>query len=349
MFSQIDKQIARNWRKLQIDDRILELIGRKSQRKGPRIAVIGNCQSYGVAYAIKVMHPTATVDHYSAIGKTLLDVEVFARTLQTYDHVFSHEFPGGHVKGGSYEDVLRLVPKTILYPALVFPAFHPDQIYLLDETSNYRPLDSAVGPYHSALAVFAYHKGLSTREANALFNRNVYEAVGYFNVWDDAVREFLTPAKERCKLDFSNEVVNWARRGPFMFSTVHPRPFVMHDIARKILPLAGLEAPEVPFDHFSIDDLARSEVFPVYPPIAESFGARGSYLFKLANFHLSAGVGEFITLPEYIERCYAIYRRATPAQLRHTRVDGWLSSDSTTQMLVNFARENSSAGATPVA
>ena len=31
---------------------------------GPRIAVVGNCQSFGVAYAMKVLDPSATVDHY---------------------------------------------------------------------------------------------------------------------------------------------------------------------------------------------------------------------------------------------------------------------------------------------
>jgi hypothetical protein len=348
MLSQIDKQILRSWRKQKIDAPLARLLGRDSEGKGPRIAVLGNCQAYGVAYAIKVMHPGATVDHYSAVAKTLLDIEALAGALNTYDHVFAHHFPKGLVRGGDYEDIARLVPKAVFYPALLFPAFHPDLLYLLDETDNYRALPGPVGPYHSALTVFAFHAGLSIKEANALFNRNVFETLGYFDVWDDAAKEFLEPAKEKFNIDFSNELANWSRRGPFMFSTVHPKPFVMHDIAKKILPLAGLAAPDVAFDHVAIDDLARSEVFPVYPPIAESFGARGSYLFKLANFHLSDGVGAFITLPEYIERSYAAYRKATPQQLRHARTDGWLSSAETTQTLIALAKENARAGKTPV-
>jgi hypothetical protein len=347
MLSQIDKQILRSWLREKIDEPLARFLGRGETKKGPRIAVIGNCQSYGVAYAMKVMHPHAVIDHYSAVSRTRFGIRALCARLRTYDHVFSHAFPPGLVRGGDHRDIVDSVPNVKLYPGLVFSAFHPDLLYLLDETANHHPLQGATGPYHSALVVFAFHKGLSVDEARALFHRNVFEALGYFDVWDQSAAEFLRIAKNEFNLDFSNELVNWSRRGPFMYSIVHPMPFVMYDIARKILPLVGLAAPEVAFDHFAIDDLARSEVFPVYPPIAESFGARGAYLFKLANFHLSAGVGDFINLPEFIERSYKTYRAAKPQQLRHPRTDGWLSDAATSKRIVELARENLRAGVAP--
>ncbi len=75
-----------------------------------------------------------------------------------------------------------------------------------------------VGPYHSALAVFAFRKGLTLTEANALFNRNVFEALGYFDIWNDAAREFLETARQKFGMDLSAELMSWARRGVFMYS-----------------------------------------------------------------------------------------------------------------------------------
>jgi len=72
-----------------------------------RIAVIGNCQSYGVAYAMKLLDPSATVDHFSAIGKSFGTIEFFAKTLGNYDYVFSHEFPPGHLKNGASTNCAR--------------------------------------------------------------------------------------------------------------------------------------------------------------------------------------------------------------------------------------------------
>ena len=65
MLSQIDKQILRAHLLPSID----KVLGR-APLGGPRLAVFGNCQSYGIAYAMKVLVPSAQVDHYSAINKT---------------------------------------------------------------------------------------------------------------------------------------------------------------------------------------------------------------------------------------------------------------------------------------
>jgi len=84
MISQIDKQIIRTWS--------AALTGRRNAN-GPRVAVIGNCRSYGVAYAMKLLDPTARVDHYSAVAKSQANIGLLARTLATYDYVFSQDFP----------------------------------------------------------------------------------------------------------------------------------------------------------------------------------------------------------------------------------------------------------------
>lgn len=348
MFSQIDKQIVRTWRQYLVEPQLAKITGRVLRNTGPRIAVVGNCQSFGVAYAMKLLDPSATVDHFSAIGKSKADFSLFAKALATYDYVFSHEFPHGHVRGGDSEELLRRLDQARLFPAVTFAAFHPDLIYLMDARRGYAQLFGPLGPYHSAIATFAFRKGLSLEEANALFNRNVYEALGYFDVWNEAARELIEGAKKKFNMDLSGELMSWARRGVFMYSIVHPKPFVLVDIAKKLFDETGLKGADLDFAYYAVDDLARSEIFPIYPPVGELFGVRGGYLFKLSNFHLSAGVGDFLTLPQYLAACYKIYERADSAQIAHARIDAWLEDEATADLLVRLARENLKAGLLPV-
>jgi hypothetical protein len=346
LISQIDKQILRSWAASVVAPRIAKFRGGE-RKAGPRIAVVGNCQSFGVAYAMKLLDPTARVDHYSAVAKALADIDLLARTLATYDYVFTQDFPSHIVKGGDSQELLRRIDNATLFPTVSFAAFQPDLVYLLDAQNGNKALSGPLRPYHSALAVFAYRIGLSAKQANALFNANAFEAVGYFDIWNSAAREFLDNAR-RYDLDLSQELMNWSRRGVFMYSIVHPKPFVLADIARRLFAKRGLSVRNENFDDYAIDDLARAEIFPVYPEIAARFGLRGGYLFKQGNFHISNGVGNFLTLPEYIEACYAVYKRARPSQLAHPRIDGWLSDEALTRKLVALAHENLAQGATPV-
>lgn len=341
MLSQIDKQIIRAF----VAPRLEKLRGAEPGT-GPRIAVIGNCQSYGVAYAMKLLDPTAKVDHYSAISRTIANIDRLARALSAYDRVFSQDFPAEIIKGGDSRELMRRLDNAQLFPTLNFAAFHPDLIYLLDSSRGNRALNGPLRHYHSALAVFAFRIGLKLQAAQALFNRNVFETVGYLDVWSPAAAEFLRNVGGY-GVDLSAELMNWSRRGVFMYSIVHPKPFVLADVARKLFAKAGLAIRNHNFDDYAIDDLARAEIFPVYPEIAEIYGVPGGYLFKGGNFHISAGVGEFLTLPQYLSACFAIYRRARPAQISHPRVDGWLADERLSKKLVALANENLSRGMTP--
>lgn len=348
MLSQIDRQIIRSWYNHLVEPRLAPFYSKGPRLTGPRIAVIGNCQAFGLAYAMKLLDPTARVSHFSAIAKTLADMRLLAKTLATYDYVFCHEFLHGHVRGGDSAELGRLLDKVIMIPSITFSAFHPDLVYLLDETRGHAPTIGPVGPYHSALAVFAFRRGLPVEEAHALFNRNVFEALGYFDVWNDAVNELVETTKRKFGMDLSAEIANWSRRGVFMYSLVHPRPFVLFDLAKKFFAHAGLPTPAVNGDYYAIDDLGRAEIFPIYPPIGEYFGVQGSYTFKLENYHLSAEVGDFVTLPYYLAECYKVYRRCTPAQLTHPRIEAWLSDPAAVGRIITLAGENLRKGLLPV-
>ncbi len=347
MLSQIDRQILKSWHQYAIEPRIAKFTGRVMRNTGPRIAVVGNCQSFGVAYAMKVLDPSATVDHFSAIARARASMSLFAKTLSTYDYVFSHDFLDGHVRGGGSDELCRRLPKTVMFPALTFAAFHPDLVYIHDTARLNGFVFGPIGPYHSALGLFAHRKAMSLDMANALFNENVFQALGYFDVWNQATRELLDTTKDRFGLDLAGDLMNWSRRGVFMYSSVHPMSFMLFDLAKKLWEKVGLKARQVNFNYYDIHDLARSEIYPVYPPIAKRFGAQGGYMFKMQNHHISATVGDFLTLPQFLSACYKVYAAHDISALSNPRVDAWLADDATSSLLTKLARENLAAGLTP--
>lgn len=350
MLSQVDKQILKSWVQYAIEPRIAKVTGRQLRQTGPRIAVVGNCQAFGIAYAMKVMDPSATVHHYAAIGRArVADMGLLVKTLDTYDYVFSHDFLHGHLRGpGDSQELRARLPKVNRLPAVTYAAFHPDLVYLTDASNPSGGfIIGPLGPYHSAIGVFGFRAGLSLDETRAMFNENVFTTLGYLDMWNEAARGFLDMAKNECGVDLSTDLMNWSRRGVFMYSLVHPMSFVLFDIAKRMWEKVGLTPPATNFGYYQIYDLARAEIFPVYPPIAKLFGVQGGYLFKLQNHHLANDVGDFLNLPQYLSACYRTYEKAGAANLGNPRVEGWLADEDTKSLLIGLARENLRAGKLP--
>src|SRR5947209_12960126 len=112
-----------------LDRRVIASLRDKKLRRpgaGPRIAVVGNCQSFGVAYAMKLLNLDATVHRFPVIFKSWINVKTLARALKLYDYVFLQPFPPGLVRGGSSEPVLAELNGVVTYPSLIFTGYHPD-------------------------------------------------------------------------------------------------------------------------------------------------------------------------------------------------------------------------------
>ena len=296
----------------------------KKETGAPRIAVVGNCQSFGVAYGMKLLNPASHVDRFTIVRKGVADLKFLARTLSTYDHVFSLEFQPGFVRGGGWDELRAMMPAVQPIPSIVFSGFHPDTIYILDPTRGGRPIEGPTGPYHSAIALYAFLRGMSVEQTEVLYSGALFDALGYFDVWQDSSREFLELAAS-ADLDLSSDLVRWSRAGTFMYSMNHPKAFVLFDVARALLKRAKLpHAASLSFDDFAVDDIVRGAVYPVYPEIAERYGHRGAYLFKRANYALGRSVGEFLDLRGFIEACFAVYRGCTREQLLAPRMRAWL-------------------------
>jgi hypothetical protein len=325
-----------------LDRRVVASLRDKKLRRpgaGPRIAVVGNCQSFGIAYGMKLLNLDATVHRFPVIFKSWISVKTLARTLKLYDYVFFQPFPPGLVRGGSSEPVLEELKGVILFPSLIFTAYHPDTIFVNDQMKPGQPIWGPIGPYHSGLAYFAYRAGLPVDGALKLFNREVFNTVGYFDVWNDASEALLEQGRG-FDLDFREDLLRWTRRGCFMYSINHPKPHVFFDLARQLMQKTGVPTRSVDFENYTVDDLVRGVVYPVYPPIADYYGINGSYIFKGAHFSLTLDVGHFWDLRQYVTECYRTYAKYEPSQLSNERVQAWLDDAEVS----NFLRGVAGAG-----
>ncbi|GAC1328463.1 MAG: hypothetical protein NVSMB26_03800 [Beijerinckiaceae bacterium] len=326
LLSSLDRQVIATWK-----DRAL-----KRNASGPRIAVIGNCQSFGIAYAMKLLDIPAHVDRFTVVSKSWTDVRLLARTMASYDYVFAQDIGPGFLRKGTVEELRDALSGAIWFPSLVFTGYHPDLIFVTDPAKGNKLLYCPTGPYHSGLALFAYRAGLPVEAALRLFRRETFEALGYFDVWSDASEALLDQGRQ-FSLDLSGEFLRWTRRGCFMYSINHPRPHVLYDIARLLLRGIGRPAIPIDFDTYAVDDIVRGYVFPVYPEIAEFYGIEGSYLFKTSHYQLSKSLGEFWDLPGYVRTCYRVYAQERSENLVNERVQAWLDDTATSKFLRDFA------------
>jgi Polysaccharide biosynthesis enzyme WcbI len=324
MLSALDRQIFTAWTQRTF----------RRETRSPRIAIVGNCQALGVAYGVKLLLPRGAVDIYQVQPGTLTSIKSLAATLTNYEHVFCSDFPSGFVRGGNSDALQEFVGTIIRFPLVTFAGFHPDIIGINKTPDGSRIVFGPMGPYHSAIVLFAFRAGFSVDEAEALFDRAVFNILGYFDMWEPACAGFLAHAKAT-GTDLSGDIVRWTRRGCFMHTVNHPKAYVLFDIARSMLARVGISTADLNFDDYAFDPLASNYVCPVYEPIAESLGIKGSYLFKQ-----NRGIrrrGGFLLLRQFIEESYRTYGRLQRTQLENTRVSGVLDHADTVRMLREFA------------
>ena len=307
----------------------------RREKRNPRIAIVGNCQTLGVAYGMKVLVPDGAIDFYQVQPRTWASIELLAETLKNYDYAFCCDFPNGFVRGGNSDALQKRVARMMRFPLIAFAGFHPD-IIGIEKASN-GLLSGPMGPYHSAIVLLAFLAGFSIDEAEALFDRTVFQKLGYFDVWDSACKLLLAHA-EASGVDLSSDLLRWSRRGCFMHTVNHPKAFVLFDIARALLMRIGICPAPVNFDDYAIDPLASDFVWPVYTPIAESLDLQGSYLFRQRRADRRNGA--FFGLRQFVTASFHTYASVQRAQLANARVTALLDDEETMRLLQDVAARN---------
>ena len=298
-----------------------------SQRDGPSIAVLGNCQARGVAQAMRLLAPKSPV-RYLPSGTLRRDhghVDGLIRTLRAHDHVYVQVFPAGLIPGGDSATLREVDPRLKLFPSIVFSAFHPDMVYAGpgSELASARLAPSPTGLYHSAIALLAHRLGLGVGHTVGLFREAVFARLGYLGHWDPAVRELVGSAAA-AGFGLERELTRWARRGAFMHVLNHPKAFVVGDIAGRLLRESGIEPEPVLVEDYLGDELAHDVVWPVYPAVAEQFGLAGSYLFKTKR--RGDAFPMLYDLDGFVAASFSIYDATPAADLGCFRIDAWLGA-----------------------
>ncbi len=215
-------------------------------------------------------------------------------------------------------------------PLILFPAFHPDIVYIFHEGRN---PGSPMGDYHSALIVYGFARGFSVDAILSLFRAEVFARVGYLDGWFDS-RDALLAMSRAHGRDLDGLFAGWMRRGCFMHTINHPKLFVMEDLARDALRRAGLPARTASCEAYLPDPLSGG-VWPVYPEIAARIGLTGSTTFKppRGGFDFLADAARCLELRAMVEGSLSIYAQTPGLAQSCERVRHWLEDRTVRDIL----------------
>ncbi|MBY4638436.1 hypothetical protein K6L44_00145 [Gluconacetobacter entanii] len=254
-----------------------------------RWILLSNCQTYGLANSMQLLNNGIEIMPVD-VGLFRQNVVHYNESFSSYDRVIlTHEVEtteGADFSGAKY--ISRI-------PALSFAGYHPDIVYVTSKKSFIR---GPIGDYHSMIALVAYKHGLNINQTRNLYNRQFYEACGYMDRWEVESHRLISDFRN-FDLDIWPYIRQWAKHGPFMYSTNHPKIQCLFDMARVYLEKEGYAA--VDSGARPEDKLAFDNIFAVYPEISENLGVEGTYLFKKNDSY------KLMTLEEFLEQSFMCF------------------------------------------
>lgn len=296
-----------------------------------RYALIGNCVTGTLARCLQFFEPGAAITSIavSEIGRHFSSFDEMLSGLQTYDMVFIYDFEG---EGSSFwgapgpQTVAHNIPHCVIYPKVVFAGYHPDQVFAFDRETG-QSLDSPLVHSHSAIALYGYLRGYDAATIRDLYCRPVFERLGYFAVWNEAVATLVSNEFARA-FRLHERVLSWAREGCFMHSIIHPKIVVLADLAREMLSQAGAAPRWRGIGTYVHDQLIAGPVWPIYPELGEYFNLEGEYVFKRHEPDAQDGRWPlYLDLDEFIRASLACYSQYDPARIACARVEKWVEED----------------------
>jgi hypothetical protein len=202
----------------------------------------------------------------------------------------------------------------VTVPVVWFPGFHPDVLHVAHPAGG--ELESAVGPYNSAIVVWGWLHGLDADQILARFRPEVFTALGYTG-WFAGHVDKLRGSFDGTDVDFGGWYLPLARRGPFMLTDNHPRLDALVQMARPVALRLGADPQLVAsqWEQVLVDGLqATSVVWPVYPGVADSLGLPGAYVWRRVD-------GELVGLDRFVRESLAGYAAIDPAAVEVVRFD----------------------------
>lgn len=300
-----------------------------------KITVIGNCLSTAVSSVCRAFFPQCEVinlhfevrDIAGQFEEHAPNSDLILAQIGLDENIYPDGFDAlvANFATSNPSRVLR-------YPRVVFAGFHPDCAYAWRRDGG-GSVSSPFG-YHSAIAVEAFRRGYNVDETIALFNEEVFDALGYFDYYAPSVHA-LEDECERAGLPRDIFPRKWLGL-PFMYSINHPRMYVAWDLVEHILRRADYELPAIDRERGQHDSFFPGPIWPIYPEIARRLGVAGSYLFMPPTDYRPGAEHELYTLRQFVEKCFEYYRTlnfpavalSQPTTTRFNQIDSDLFDDA---------------------
>lgn len=292
-----------------------------------RFIVLGNCQSESLSRCLRELHSQGYVESHNQVNlrADFGNEDRFLTHLRSFDFVVLQEFLTGMLGVLDTSVISAHFKNAVSLPGVVFTAFHPDIVYARPhhpESYGHRFIVSPLGEYQSGLAVYGFLQGLTIEATCALFRREVYQRLGYLNMWHEA-QSYLLNGYQQHGWNIEEYFLRWTRRGVFMHSSNHPKLYVCADIARMVLRRCDIAFDKFQFEDHMVDPLTRGPVWPVYPEIATALGLKGSTYFKSTEPGSQQRL--FWHLEPFVAACYAELAKVGQAEIECARVQGWIT------------------------
>lgn len=279
---------------------------------GRRIVVSGNCQIGALSATLAAMLPDDTVEPVAYFPEDPASEATNREALRGADVWVNN------ISRPLHDQIIGDAPRpgTVLYvPNVRFFGFHPDILHV-SFTDGGTLQTGAAGPYNSAIVLAGWKLGLDEDQIVARFTRETCAALGYSGFWGQALVE-LKRRVDLSDFDWGEVYLPLARGTAFMLTDNHPRLDVMVHLARLAGARLGAEEEAVrfPWEQVIPDGLlATSEVWPVYPGVAEPLGLRGGHVWR-------TGAGELLDLRTFVRRSLETYAIVDPATLVAPELD----------------------------
>lgn len=277
-----------------------------------RIIVSGNCQIGGIAATLAGMLPGDSVEPVAHIPGDPASDSAHRAAVAAADAWLTNISP--RLQAEVREQVPG-APEPIYLPDIRFFGFHPDIVHVRFRDGGLLQTGAA-GPYHSAIALVGWKLGLDADEIVDRFDDATGRALGYDRFWATALVE-LKRRVDLSHLDWRDVYLPLARGSAFMLTDNHPRLDTLIHLARLVAPRLGADPGLVafPWEQVVPDGLlATSEVWPVYPVVAEPLGLAGGLVWR-------TGAGELLGVEDFVRRSLETYRIVDPADLDAPELD----------------------------
>lgn len=257
------------------------------------IYVLFNCQNQMIIQTLRRLLPDTEVKGMSTFQfSTAVDRGTIKEKVQTDAFVF---LPNGFDIIGDHpaRDLLPDVTPTAVDP-IIFRGFHPDAVAARKAEGGAMLLEGL----HSRIVHIGFDAGRSAEEIVRDFNEKTYRELGYFELFHSEQKRLLDQFKAN-GLDIARPFMKWMQRSPFMYTTNHPRPYVIFDLVVALCRREGWPVDDalIRFWRPLAEDLLINDlVWPVYPELAEELGFEGNLLFRFPNENRVLSLDAFVRL-----------------------------------------------------